>query len=337
MASDFAVAFGATIGGLVGIFLIWFIIQCCRNCIVVSQNERVIIESFGKYKKTLMPGLHVLMPIRDRARYIVWRTTDSTVNNLHQERVNIHQAWKKRIDLRESIFNFPLQTIITRDNVKLQVDAMVLYQLIDPVRVTYEVVDLSYAVSNLVHTTLRSVIGGMGLDDTLASREEINNLIQQKVSHVCLNWGLQLNRVEILEIIPTNTVQRAMDSQISAERVRRATIITADGARESQKTKAEGETQKMIALSKGYQQVRILQAKGEADSKILIAEAEAQSLRIISEALSDFGYDSTQYMIAIKYIETLTRLATSSSRTIFYLPLDVNLVGALREILDTKK
>ncbi|KAJ5071643.1 stomatin-like protein 2 [Anaeramoeba ignava] len=338
MAFDtFYVAIIATIGGILVLFLLTCLIMCCKNCLVVSQNERVIVERWGKFHEVLQPGLHVLRPFRDKPRSIIWRVSDSFVDRYQEEQVSIHQSWIKRIDLRESIFNFPLQTIITRDNVQIKVDAMILYQIVDPIRVVYEVVDLSFAVEKFVQTTLRSVIGGMGLDDTLASREEINNLIQQKVSQVCLNWGFKLNQVEILEIIPFRNVQNAMDSQISAERIRRANIISADGIRESSKTKAEGECQKLIALSKGAQQVAILRAKGEADSKILIAEAEGQSLRIISEALSDYGADPTQYILSIKYLEALRKLVNSANNIVAFVPMDISLVGSLREIIDKKK
>ncbi|KAJ3439495.1 stomatin-like protein [Anaeramoeba flamelloides] len=331
------VTVGISFGSLFGLILIWFLISVLKSFIVVAQNERVIVESWGKYNRTLTAGFHCLMPVRDRIRKILWKHNQISVNKYGNETIQMTQSLVHKIDLRESLFDFPLQSIITRDNVELKIHLMALYQIVDPVRVCYEIYDLPLAVGNLVKTTLRSVIGAMGLDDTLASRDEINQLIQQKVSHICLNWGFKLNKVELLEIIPTKDVQIAMNSQIAAERIRRASIIEADGQREKVRTEAEGATQKMIAISKGRQQVTILIARGQADSRTLIAEGEARALKVLAEAVKPFNVDATQYLISIKYLETFGKIATSSSRSIVYFPLNTNLVGEFRTILNTRK
>lgn len=210
---------------------------------------------------------------------------------------------------------------------------MVLYRIVDPVRAVYEVYDLPLAVEKLIQTSLRSIIGDMGLDDTFASREEINRALQQRIAHVFLNWGFKLLKVDILEIMPsTDSVQAAMHKQISAERIRRAEIITADGVREQQKTIAEGDSTAMIAVSRGEQQVAVIKAKARADSRLLKANAEADAVRIIAEALDGFDVDPTQYLIALKYIEAIKMIAARASTREMYVPMQTSVVGALSMI-----
>ena len=181
-----------------------------------------------------------------------------------------------------------------------------------------------------MQTTLRSIIGDMGLDDTLASREEINRGILQKIDHVCLNWGIKICRVELLGIVPTPSVQAAMHNQLAAERMRRASIVTAEGYREKLKTEAEGNCQAVIALATGTQQCTIVRAKSDADARVLIARAEADAVLKIASALEDLEIDTTQYMIALRYLETMTALAGHATKRKVLLPLEVNLVGASR-------
>eukprot|EP00003_Mantamonas_plastica_P014398 TRINITY_DN24_c0_g1_i2.p1 TRINITY_DN24_c0_g1~~TRINITY_DN24_c0_g1_i2.p1 ORF type:complete len:238 (-),score=76.26 TRINITY_DN24_c0_g1_i2:267-980(-) len=228
--------------------------------------------------------------------------------------------------------DFPLQSIITRDNVEIHVHPMILYRIVSPIKVAYEVYDISHAVEKLVQTTLRSIIGDMGLDDTLASREEINRLLNIKISQVCLNWGIELKKVEILEIVPGPSIQQAMHKQIAAERIRRAAIISADGFREMTKTEAEGECQSVIAISKGEQRVSILRATGYSEAKVIMATAEAQALTTISESLSHYGIDPTQYMVGLKYIETLSNLALRATKRVVYFPFETSISGALKEV-----
>ncbi|RYG50056.1 SPFH/Band 7/PHB domain protein, partial [archaeon] len=233
------------------------------------------------------------------------------------------------IDLRESIMDFPNQPVVTRDNVEIAVHPMLLYRLVDPVRVAYETYDLSHAVEKLVQTTLRSIIGEMGLDDTLSSREEIERSLKSKIAHVCYDWGLEIRSVELLEITPNTTVQDAMHRQLSAERMRRAAIVSADGQREKTKLEAEGECQSRIALATGEKQVAIIRAQGQADARRLIAKAEADAVRIIAAALHEYGIDATQYHIGMKYIDMLANLAMTASSRQVYFPLQTDVAGAL--------
>ncbi|KAG9414682.1 hypothetical protein AC1031_008084 [Aphanomyces cochlioides] len=233
-----------------------------------------------------------------------------------------------RIDARHTTMNFRVQTIITRDNVEISVRPLVIYELCDVMKVCYEVHDLSHAMRKLVQATLRSTIGDMGLDDTLASREEINRSIMQKISHICFNWGIRIHRVELLEIAPNQSVQDAMHKQLATERVRRAAIVTAEGYRDKVRTEAEGESQAKIALATGEQQSMIIKARAAAEARLIITRAEAEALTLVNNSLNYMAVDATQYMIALRYIETLGAMAKSSKRCEVFMPMETNVVGA---------
>ena len=187
----------------------------------------------------------------------------------------------------------------------------------------------SHAVEKLVQTTLRSIIGDMGMDDTLASREEINRNIMQRIANTCNNWGIEITRVELLEITPSRSVMQAMHKQLAAERIRRAEIVTADGFREKTKTMAEGAMQSQVAVASGESRVAVLRAKGISDARKLIADAEAQAVSLISTALSEYGVSATDYLVGMHHIEAFTEIAINSKdRTIFF-PMESDVVGAL--------
>lgn len=199
-------------------------------------------------------------------------------------------------------------------------------------QVAYETFDLAHAVEKLVQTTLRSVIGDMGLDDTLASREEIERGLASRIKHICHDWGLEIKSVELLEITPSPSVQTAMHKQIGAERVRRADIVTADGIREKLKLEAEGHMQAAIAMATGQQRVSIIQATGAADAKLSIAQAESESVGIISKALAEYDVNPAQYIVGLKYIQTLAAIAGRASKRTVYFPYETDVVGSLAEV-----
>jgi regulator of protease activity HflC (stomatin/prohibitin superfamily) len=272
------------------------------------------------------------MPFADSARLVTWRLAETSYNARNQQTVTVSQTKMTRVDLRESVMDFPSQPIITRDNVEIQVHPMVLYRIMDPVRAAYETFDLAHAIEKLVQTTLRSIIGDMGLDDTLASREEIERMLQHKIRNVAQNWGLKIMAVELLEIIPTPSIQEAMHKQLAAERIRRAAIVQSDGIREKTRTEAEGDCQSIIAVATGEQQVEVLRAKGLADSRVLIAKAEADAVGIIAESLKEFGVNPTAYLIALRYVETFLAVSTQASKRVVYFPYETDVAGSLREV-----
>mmetsp|Transcript_14449 Transcript_14449/g.50263 ORF Transcript_14449/g.50263 Transcript_14449/m.50263 type:complete len:340 (-) Transcript_14449:123-1142(-) len=320
---DLNIFLGVYFGIPIGLVLLY----CLFRFRVVEQGTSMVVERYGKFHRRCDAGWHWLVPFADQPRRVTWRLSETYLQGNWQA-VKIQQYKTDRIDLRENIMDFPNQPVITRDNVEIQVHPMLVYKLIDPVRVAYETYDLSHAVEKLVQTALRSIIGDMGLDDTLASREEIERGLRLKVQRVCHNWGLEIMSVELLEITPTETVQDAMHKQLAAERVRRASIVEADGNREQMKTVSEGECQSQIALANGHKAATVLRAKGTADSRVLIARAEAEAVRVIAEQLHAYGVNATAYLIGLKYIETFTTIACHANSRKLYLPFETDVVGA---------
>ncbi|CAK4672556.1 unnamed protein product [Aphanomyces euteiches] len=184
-------ALAIILGVFVGLPLLRFLILLIGNVIVVRHKETVLVERWGRFHKKLTPGFHFLIPFMDKVKTITWRRLKIQMPNVPDALVDKSFY---RIDARQTIMDFKVQTIITRDNVEISVRPMVIYEFCDPMKVCYEVYDLSQAIKKLVQTTLRSIIGDMGLDDTLASREEINRGILQKISHICFNWGVRIHR-----------------------------------------------------------------------------------------------------------------------------------------------
>lgn len=324
------------------IFLgIWFglpafmmLVYLMRRCVVVEQGTAIVIERWGRYSRTLTGGWHFLVPFADRPRPMIWRSADVYTKPGRYGReatqgVRFREERSAVIDLRESILDFPSQTVITRDNVQLQIHAMAIYRLVDAPRVVYETYDVSNCIEKLIQTTLRSIIGEMGLDDTLSSREEIERGLKGRLSRILQDWGVHLSSIELLEITPNATVLRAMHNQLSAERLRRAAIVAAEGTRSKLVLEAEGEAQSQIAMASGEQQVTLIRAQAQADVRKYIAKAEADAVRILGQALSEYRVDATQYGIACKFIESLRSIASSARSREIFMPLDVDLGGAL--------
>ncbi|KAN0018543.1 hypothetical protein ACTFIU_011161 [Dictyostelium citrinum] len=324
------------LAGFVGLIVLIIILNLFSKIFVVEKGTCVIVERFGKFHKKCDAGIHVLVPFIDEIKPLLWRYTttyyDSSIYTTGKQNYKVTQKLMYRIDTRESLMDFPLQSIITRDNVKIKVHPMLLYRIVDPIRAVYEVYDLALCVEKLVQTSLRSIIGDMGLDDTLASREEINKTLMLKISSIFLNFGFKLEKVEILEILPSQSIQDALHLQISSERVRRANVISAEGFREQTKTEAEGDCQAQISLSRGRQQVLIISARAEAESKIIEAQAEADSIKIIGEALKEFNIEPTQYIIGTKYINTLISMAKKSKLVNIGLPYSSQILGSVKKL-----
>ena len=328
----FALYFGIPLGIV--------LLYCIFRVWIIEKGTALVVERWGRFHRCCYSGWHFLVPFADRPRGVTWRVSEidkkmtvcacvcrgrrvshGVAHRCRRQRIS--QTVVTRLDLRENVMDFPTQSIITRDNVEIHVHPMLLMRLVDPVRVCYETFDLTHAVEKLVQTTLRSIIGDMGLDDTLASREEIERGLKVRINNVCKNWGLNIFSVELLEITPARTVQEAMHKQLAAERIRRAAIVTAEGFREQTKTEAEGAMQAQIALAGGEQRVAVLRAKGTADARLLIAKAEASAITIIASALREYGVNASQYNIALKYITAFEAIASQASNRTLYFPYEV--------------
>lgn len=332
LANALGIYFAVLFAIPVVIFVFYFLFFCIR---IVGYETRIIVERFGKFHKECGPGLHFLFPFVDKTRTFRWRdvqTSKGSGYNAAAETFVVQQRISDVIDLRENIMDFPSQPIITRDNVEITVHPMLLYKLIKPMRVVYETFDISHAVEKIVQTTLRAIIGDMGMDDTLASREEINRALKTRIQKIVKNWGMLIIRVELLEITPTATVQNAMNKQLIAERERRALIVSSDGYRLQTKMVAEGNCESVKAISSGEMQVRSLTAKGNSEARTIIAEAEGKAISIIADALQDFDVDVSQYIVGLRYIETFRVLAETAAQRTVFLPYESDIVGASNAI-----
>ncbi|MCH2101299.1 MAG: paraslipin [Planctomycetes bacterium] len=290
---------------------------------VVQQAEVVVVERLGRYFRTLQPGINFIIPLVDKPRRMTWRVTASGAKRVPVLRETV----SARVDLREQVFDFPKQSVITADNVVIEINGLLYYQITDPKRAVYEVANLPNAIEKLAQTTLRNIIGDLGLDQTLSSRDDINLKMRSVLDEATDKWGVKVNRVEIQDIDPPITVRDAMEMQMKAERERRATILEAEGFKRAKILRAEGERDAAIA-----------EGEGERQSNILRAEGEAQSLNLVAESLLDGNMNPSQYLIAVKYLSTLGEIGGSENRgdkTVF-LPFEATAalgsVGTLKEM-----
>src|SRR6266513_1095375 len=279
-----------------------------RGIRIVQQAQTMIIERLGTFHRTLSSGVNLIIPIIDKPRAIDWHQVIVTPAG---ESFARHFRTDK-IDLRETVYVFPRQNVITKDNVVVEIDALIYSQITDPVRATYEIANLPDAIEKLTQTTLRNVIGEMELDHVLSSRDTINAKLR-----------------EILD---------AMEKQMRAERDRRAAILTAEAEKQSRTLQSEGIRQSEINQAEGQKQAKILAAEAEANARLKVAEAEAQAIERITAAIKGTGGDPARYLIAIRYIEALKEMVTSpQNNTVIYLPHEATGVltslGGIREML----
>ena len=323
------------ISSFILIFVALIVIKGIR---IVKQSESMIIERLGKYNSTLEAGINVIIPIIDKPRTVQWRYAVED----GQGRRYVTYKSRERIDLRETVFDFPKQSVITKDNFVTEINALIYFQIVDPVKSVYEINNLPNAIEKLTQTTLRNVIGELELDDCLASRDTINNKLRIILDDATNKWGVKVNRVELQDINPPQDIKEAMEKQMRAERNRRAQIIEAEGTKKATVLHAEGQKEAAINEAEGHKQAKILYAEGEATARIKVAEAEAQAIQKIAEAVVETKADPAQYLIAIKYIDTLEQILReggAGQKTVF-MPYEasglMSSVGGLKELLENK-
>lgn len=322
---------------------------------IVPQSEARVIERLGKYHRTLMGGMHIVWPILDKAKEIqvrqrqeLKRGWSAGVTGVFENGVSddgdsssffLHQL-TGRIDLREQVYDFAKQRVITRDNVTTRIDALLYFQIVDPVKAVYEIADLPIAIEKLTQTTLRNVVGEMELDETLTSRDTINAKLRTVLDEATNKWGVKVNRVELQEIAPPESVREAMESQMQAERNRRAAILNAEGEKKAAILKSEGEKESEINNAMAVKQSEILRAEGEAQARILQAKAEAEAITRITEAIAQTGTNPATYIIANKYIETLKEMTSGKETKTVYMPYEatgiLGSVGSIKELFGEK-
>lgn len=292
--------------------------------VIIPQSETKIIERLGKYYATLKPGINVIIPFIDRAKTIV---------ALNRGRY----VYTNTIDLREQVYDFDKQNVITKDNIQMQINALLYFQIVDPFKAAYEINNLPNAIEKLTQTTLRNIIGEMELDQTLTSRDTINTKLRGVLDDATDKWGVKVNRVELQDIIPPSSVLQAMEKQMQAERDKRATILTSEGNKQAQILQSEGEKQATINRAEADKQQAILRAEGEATARIRKAEAEAIAIEKITTAVGQ-STNPANYLLAQKYIQMLQQVAQGEKTKTVFLPYEAsNLMGSLGGIKELFK
>ena len=283
---------------LVAVLIAFVVVYVAMGVRIVRPYQKGVVEQLGRYKETVDPGLRIIKPVLERLR---------------------------TVDMREQVIDVPPQEVITQDNVAVSVDAVIYFEPTDPQRLLYNISNFILAVTKLAQTNLRNVIGEMTLDQAFTSRERVNAALRQILDDATDKWGVRVVRVEIQRIDPPQDVMHAMHEQMKAERTRRAVVTQAEGTREAAVTRAEGEKQAAILTAEGARQRDILTAEGEAQAVRTKAEAEqfrqevvalgeAEAIRNVYQAITDSGTDDR--VIAIKYLETLERMADGNATKI---------------------
>ncbi|HXW85755.1 MAG TPA: SPFH domain-containing protein [Candidatus Bathyarchaeia archaeon] len=307
--------------------LITFLSFLVRSVYLVQQAEAIIIERLGKFDRILEPGLHIVVPFIEAPRSVMWTFVEQGNDRRYYRMSRVI----KRIDLRESVYDFPKQNVITKDNVTMEINALLYYQITDPHAAFYEVSNLPEAIEKLTQTTLRNVIGSMDLDETLVSRDEINERLRVILDEATDKWGVKVNRVELQEVNPPADIRHAMEKQMRAERERRETILRSEGLKRAAILEAEGEQEAQILKANGEAESRIIRAKGEANARLQIAEAEAKALTMIKQSIPTG--DPVQYLVAMQYIKTLPQLMEGKNDKLVVVPYEASsMAGALSSI-----
>src|SRR6476469_6480242 len=260
---------------------VFFIFVAARTVRIVPQARAGIVERLGRYQRTLTPGLTILIPFMDRL--------------------------KPLIDLREQVVAFQPQPVITEDNLVVQIDTVLYFTVTDAKSATYEIANPLQAIEQLTVTTLRNVIGSMTLEETLTSRDNVNQQLRVVLDEATGKWGIRVNRVEIKSVDPPGTIQEAMEKQMRAERDRRAAILNAEGVKQSQ-----------ILTAEGQKQAAVLSAEGQKQAAILRAEGEAQAIATVFQAIHEGNPD--QQLLSYQYLQMLPQLARGDSNKVFVIP-----------------
>lgn len=312
------------------------VIIISAGIVVVPQSETRVIERLGRFHSVLPPGLNFIIPFIDRSKSIFAR---KIVPGPGGHPV-VRMTSTKVIDLREQVYDFPSQQVITRDNVTTEINALLYFQITDPKKAVYEIDNLPNAIEKLTQTSLRNVIGELELDETLTSRDTINSKLQVILDEATNKWGVKVNRVELQDITPPESVRVAMEKQMQAERNRRAEILNAEGEKQSLILRSEGEKTSKINQAEAARQTEILRAEGEAKAIILNAEAEAEAIRRVADAVAATKTDPATYMLAMKYIETLKEMTAGQDNKTVYIPYEASSVlssiGSIRDLFQTK-
>jgi regulator of protease activity HflC (stomatin/prohibitin superfamily) len=273
--------------------VVFFLVNSVR---VIRQQRVGVVERLGKFKRTLEPGPHLVVPVLDKVRY--------------------------NLDMREAVVPFPPQGVITEDNLMVSIDSVIYFQIIDPVRAAYEAQNYVQAIEQLTMTTLRNIIGGLDLEQTLTSREEINQKLRFVLDEATGKWGIKVNRVELRAIDPPATIRDAMEKGARAERDKRASILIAEGQRQSQILSAGGEKESAILRAQGDREAAVLRAQADRQAQMLRAEGEAQAIGTVFNAIHAGQPD--QALLAYQYMQMLPTIAQGDANKVWIVPSELN-------------
>ena len=303
---------------------------------IVQQQEVMLIERLGKFDRILDSGFHYIFPFLEVPRTISWKETTKGPDGHSYS----YYTQKTRIDMRECVYDFPRQNVITKDNVSIAINALIYFQIMDAKSAVYQIQNLPEAIEKLTQTTLRNIIGELDLNETLVSRDTINAKLRTILDEASNKWGVKVNRVELQDIIPPTDIQNSMEKQMKAERDRRAAILEAEGLKKSAILKAEGEKEAQINKAEGEKQAAILVAEGLAAARIKQAEAEATAIQKTIEAIQNHGQPD-KYLIAVRYLDTLKQMVEGKDNKVVYMPYEatgiLSSVDGIKQMLDANK
>jgi regulator of protease activity HflC (stomatin/prohibitin superfamily) len=280
---------------LLALLLLFVVVALVKTVKIVPQARAGVVERFGRYQKTLTPGLNVIVPFVDKQKYL--------------------------LDMREQVVSFPPQPVITEDNLTVSIDTVIYFQVTDAVSATYEISNYIQAVEQLTMTTLRNIVGGMDLEETLTSRDEINQRLRGVLDEATTRWGLKVKRVEIKGIDPPPSIKDSMEKQMRADRDKRAQILNAEGERQSAILTAEGRKQSAILNAEGDRESQILRAQAERESQILRAQGEGQAIQTVFQAIHDGRPD--QSLLAYQYLQMMPRIAEGDANKVWIVPSEI--------------
>ena len=322
---------------VVAILAVVAIVLAVKGIKIVQHSKIIIVERLGKYHSTLESGINIIWPFIDKPRAIVWRFT---LEGHGGQTVYLKKAVTE-IDLRETVYDFPSQSVITADNVQIMINAVLYFQITDPVKAVYEVQDLPDAIEKLTQTSLRNVVGDMDLDKTLTSRDTINGTLRTLLEDATNKWGVKVNRVELQDIQPPEEIRAAMEKQMRAERDRRAAILEAEGDKQSAVLRAEGDRDAAIADAEGAKTAEVLRAEGDAQARLLRAQAEAEAIERVRAAAGD--EQAVRYLTALRYMDSLELIAKrdSGGDKLVFMPYEssgvLGSLGGIKELLNEVK
>ncbi len=290
------------------VVLVFSIVLIIKGVITVTQGNEYTVERFGEYKRTLAPGLHIIVPFFDKIG--------------------------AKMNMMETVVDVPSQEVITKDNAMVRVDGVVFYQVLNAAQAAYEVNNLTRAILNLTMTNIRTVMGSMDLDELLSQRDTINAQLLQVVDEATSPWGIKVTRIEIKDISPPKDLVDSMARQMKAEREKRANILEAEGFKQAEILKADGEKRATILEAEGRKE----SAFRDAEARERLAEAEAKATTDVSTAIASGDVQAVNYFVATKYVEALKDIASAPNQKVILIPLEAgNVIGSIAGITEIAK